>query len=112
MIKNIFSKIKQIRTVHYGIESTFFEIGVRYKVKDEFICRNTIFIKGEELVCSYNFLSWYDSVYVITFQNQQNVNKHIYINEMYLDNGNYRPRSDTDCIKELQTYEKYFERLS
>ena len=68
MIKNIFFKIKQIRTVHYGIESTFFEIGKKYKVKDGFVCRNMVFIKDEELVCLHNCLSWYDGFFVISFQ--------------------------------------------
>ncbi|MCR5188258.1 MAG: hypothetical protein K6C97_04920 [Treponema sp.] len=112
MIKTILSKIKQLKTKQYGIESTFFEIGKKYKVKDGFVCRNMVFIKDEELVCLHNCLSWYDGFFVISFQNQQDESKYIYIDECYLDNGRYWPRPDTDCIKELQSYEKYFVRLS
>ena len=114
MLKKILEILKEKYKKYknrYGIKSNFFEIGKTYKVTEEFVCHSMKFRKSEELICLYNFLSWYDSVYIITFKNKQDKIKRIYIDEMYLDDGRYRPRPNIDVIEELQSYEKYFERI-
>lgn len=96
----------------YGIDSSFFEIGKKYKVKETFNSEEYQFIHDEILICNGNYLAWYDGVFVITFQSVKNEQKVIFIKECYLDNGRHWPRPDTDLEVELHSYEKYFERLT
>lgn len=108
ILKKNYKKYKN----RYGINSCFFEIEKEYKVTENFNSLNSYFIKDEKLICKGNFLAWYDGVFVITFESIKGDVKHIFIQECYLDNGSNRPRSASDLEAELQSYEKYFERLT
>ncbi len=115
MLKELFELLKKKYKKYknrYGIDSCFFEIGKKYKVIENYNSLNSYFIKNEILICKGNFLAWYDGVFVITFESIKGDVKYVFIKECYLDNGSNRPRSDSDLEVELQSYEKYFERLT
>ena len=90
--------------------------GNTYKVKENFMSKfsdNVIseFNKNEVLEYMGSFLDWYDSEYIVTFKFNKIEYKSIYIHESYCDLECEKCKSDTQLIAELQSYEKYFERI-
>ncbi|MCF0126727.1 MAG: hypothetical protein HUJ68_13430 [Clostridia bacterium] len=107
MIKDFFSKLNFINTPQCAVKSSFFKIKNKYKILENFSCRNSFFFKDEILLCCYNFYAYYDDIYLITFENEKKEEKKITIDSCNLNTG----RDEAVVIAELQSYEKYFERI-
>jgi len=110
MLERLLSKFR--RNKIYSITSSFFEIGKTYKVKEDFENFDFKFVQNELLECTGNYLNWHDGYYEISFQNNKGDFKCISIIQECLIYDSYRRRADSDLEAELQSYEKYFERLT
>jgi len=108
-----FIKNKIHKKQNIGIDNLFFEVGGKYLVKESFLCEKYDFIKGDILKCTYNYYAWYDGIYIISFLNKNAKESRLIIRDWYFDeNKKTHIKTTNEEKKELQTYEKYFDRLS
>ena len=70
MIFQGFIKNKIHKKHKIGIDNLFFEVGGKYMVRESFSCADSSFIKGDLLKCIYNSYSWYDGIFIVSFENE------------------------------------------